>query len=119
MTQHDHGVAILHMRDHAEEALALSRGRSRKDLDTDRVFELALTRPVEVIGEAAGRVAAGIQDAHPEISWRQIVGTRNRLVHGYDAVDHDILWRIVSDELPELVEKLGAVLSEGLDTAGI
>jgi len=112
MTLHDHSVALLHMRDHAEEAIELSDGRTREDLETDRVFELAPTRLVEVIGEAAGRVPAQIQDAHPEIPWRQIVGTRHRLVHGYDAVDHDILWRIVSDELPELVDRLRALLSE-------
>lgn len=116
MTRHDDDIAVLHMRDHAEEAIALSRGRFREDLDTDRVFELALTRLVEVVGEAAGRVAMDLQDSHPEIPWRHIVGTRNRLVHGYDAVDHDILWRIVSDELPELVEKLRAVFSEGRET---
>ncbi len=112
MTQRDRVVAVLHMRDHAEEAVALAKSRTREDLETDRVFELALTRLVEIIGEAAGRVATEIQEAHPEIPWRQIVGTRHRLIHAYDAVDHDILWRIVSAELPELIEMLRSVLAE-------
>lgn len=47
MTQHDTAVAILHMRDHAEEALSLAKDRSREDLATDRLFELAMTRLVE------------------------------------------------------------------------
>jgi hypothetical protein len=44
----------------------------------------------------------------PEISWRQIVGTRDRLIHGYEEVDLDILWTIVTDDLPVLVSELNA-----------
>jgi uncharacterized protein with HEPN domain len=106
------------MRDHAQEALALAAGRSAQDLDADRTFALALTKLVEIIGEAAGRVSTQVQDAHPEIPWRQIVGTRNRLVHGYDAVDHEILWKIVSDELPELVAKIHALLADNPEKTG-
>lgn len=65
-----------------------------------------------MIGEAAKRVPSTVQERHPEIPWRQIVGTRNRLIHGYDAVDHDVLWRIVRDELPGLLERLEALVAE-------
>jgi len=112
MTRHDDTIALRHMRDHAAEAVALSRGRSRGDLDDDRLFALGLTKLVEIIGEAASRVSPTVQEAHPGIPWRQIVGTRNRLIHGYDAVDFDILWRIVSLELPPLVKQLEVILDD-------
>ena len=103
-------VALLHMRDHAAEAVALARRRSRDDLDSDRMLALALTRLVEVIGEAAGRVSAETQRGQGDIPWRQIIGTRNRLIHAYDQVDLDILWRIVCSELPPMIERLDAIL---------
>lgn len=48
---------------------------------------------------------------HPDIPWTEIVGLRNRLIHGYDSVDFDILWQIVSDDLPPLI----AVLEKALE----
>jgi uncharacterized protein with HEPN domain len=98
------------MLDHAVEAVEMARGHSRADLDRDRQLNLALVRLVEIIGEAAKRVGQATQEAHPQVPWTQIIGTRNRLIHGYDRVNFDILWRIVSDELPSLIEQLQAIL---------
>jgi len=50
--------------------------------------------------------------AHPEIPWREIIGTRNRLIHGYDAVDYDILWEIVSADFPPLAGQLKPILDD-------
>jgi uncharacterized protein with HEPN domain len=61
MSQHDPLVALRHMLDHAREAAELARGRSRTDIDTDRLLQLALTRLVEIVGEAASRVPAELQ----------------------------------------------------------
>ena len=114
MKQHDDSVSIRHMFDHAVEAVEMSRGRSRADLDRDRQLNLALVRLVEIIGEAAKRAGPATQEAHPQIPWTQIIGTRNRLIHAYDRVNFDILWRIVADELPSLVEQLKTILPGGL-----
>ncbi len=78
----------------------------------NRLFALALTKLVDIIGEAANRVSQATREYHPSIPWGDIVGTRNRLVHGYDQVDLDILWRIVSDELPPLVHQLETILAD-------
>ncbi len=86
----------------------MAKGRKRADLDSDRQFNLALVRLLEIVGEAANRVPAD-QRAHiPEIPWPEIVGLRNRLIHGYDEVDFDILWQIVAHDLPRLIEILEA-----------
>jgi uncharacterized protein with HEPN domain len=99
------------MLDHAREAFALTRGKARVDLDSDRVLHLALVRLLEIVGEAAGRVSREERALHPEIPWPQIIGLRNRLIHGYDAVDNEILWQILSRDLPPLVRALEAILA--------
>ncbi|MBI3962533.1 MAG: DUF86 domain-containing protein [Deinococcus sp.] len=72
------------MRDYAQEAVELVRGKHRSDLDKERLLQLALVRLIEIVGEAAGRVSQETQAQHPHIAWAQIISMRNRLVHGYD-----------------------------------
>ena len=71
---------------------------------------------MEVIGEAASRVTTDYQIMYPAIPWLQIIGLRNRLVHGYDAVDMDILWQILKQDLPILIEELENILPKENDT---
>lgn len=91
---------------HAEEAIALIAGRSRRELDADRVLQLAPTRLVEIVGEAASRVPESERGRRDAVPWRAIIGMRNRLIHGYDAVDLDVLWDVVSRDLPKLPASL-------------
>jgi len=112
MTLHDPIVPVRHMLDHAREAVEMVRGRSRGDLDTDRQLNLALVRLVEVIGEAANRVPDDFRSRHPQVPWRQTVGMRNRMVHGYDVIDFDILWSVLQKDLPPLIEALEKIVNE-------
>jgi uncharacterized protein with HEPN domain len=93
---------------YAQEAVAMAIGRRRADLDSDRQFNLALVRLLEIIGEAANRVPEDQRARIPEVPWAQVVGLRNRLIHGYDEVDFDILWQIVGHDLPKLIKALEA-----------
>lgn len=88
----------------------MARGKSRADLDTDRKLNLSLVRLLEIVGEAAGRVPKPEQDRYPAIPWTEIISLRNRLIHGYDQVDFDILWTILTEDLPPLIGALGATL---------
>ena len=106
MSRHDDRISIADMLNHAKEAVNLLGETSREQLEDDRTLQLALTRLVEIVGEAANRVSKTTQDDHPEIPWRKIVGMRNRLIHGYDITDTDILWDTITDDLPPLVAKL-------------
>ncbi|MGH2459932.1 MAG: HepT-like ribonuclease domain-containing protein [Chloroflexota bacterium] len=100
------------MREYTREAIELSGGRSRADLDRDRLLNLALVRLCELIGEAASKVPVEVQERHSRIPWRQIVSFRNRLIHGYDSVDLDIVWQVITVDLPPLLAALDAALSE-------
>ena len=112
MTLHDPLARVHHMLDHAREAVEMVRGRSRADLDTDRQLNLALVRLVEVIGEAANRVPDDFRSDHPQVPWRQAVGMRNRIIHGYDVIDFDILWSVLQKDLPPLIEALEKIVNE-------
>ena len=87
MSKNESRIPLRHMLDHAREAYALIQNKSREDLDADRLLNLALVRLLEIIGEAASRVSPEERVHYPGILWLQIVGMRNRLIHGYDLVD--------------------------------
>jgi uncharacterized protein with HEPN domain len=111
MTQHDDAIGLRHMLDHAREAAALVQNTTRGDLHTNRVLSLALVRLLEIVGEAATRVSEDLRARHPQIAWRQIISLRNRLIHGYDAVDLDILWQILHEDVPQLITNLERLIS--------
>jgi uncharacterized protein with HEPN domain len=99
-------VRLSHMLQYSREAVALIQSRTRADLDSDRVLSLALVRLIEIVGEAASRVSAATRLAQPEIPWQEITHMRNRLIHGYDAVDMEILWQTLQQDLPPLIVSL-------------
>lgn len=110
MTRHDPIQSMRDMLDYAEKAVRFVEGKSRLDLDTNEMLMLALIRAVEVIGEAANRVPPDIQQQHLNIPWPKIIGTRHRLIHGYDLMDADVLWDTIRDDLPPLIEQLRAIV---------
>ena len=107
----DDRLRLQHMLDAGREALRFTRGKTRDDLDRDRVLALALVKLIEIVGEAASRVTAERQRASPDIPWRDIVAMRNRLIHGYVDVDLDRVWDTVTDDLPPLLAQLEAALA--------
>jgi uncharacterized protein with HEPN domain len=112
MSKHDPKTALRQILTHAREAVEICQGRKRSDLDSDRLLNLALTRLIEIIGEAAYRVPDSIQIKYPDLPWLQMIGARNRLIHGYDSVDFDILWTIVNHDLPSLIARLESILEQ-------
>jgi len=110
MSRRDDQVGLNDMLSHAREAVDLLGGSTRQELERDRVMQLALTRLVEIVGEAANRVSSVTQHEHPEIPWPQIIGMRNRLIHGYDVIDWDLLWDTVVSDLPPLIAALEAIV---------
>ncbi len=110
MSMHDDRVSLADMLTHASEAADLLADLDREGLARHRVMQLALTRLVEIVGEAANRVSAPARQEHPEIPWPQIIGMRNRLVHGCDVIDCDVLWDTITGDLPPLIAALKKAL---------
>jgi len=72
----------------------------------------AVLYEIVVLGEAARRLSAEIRAAHPEVPWREIIGLRSVITHGYDQIDDDELWRVIEHDLPDLISRLNAILAQ-------
>ena len=104
-------VRIRHMIDGAKSAQQFLAGHQRADLETNRMLLFAVVRAIEVIGEAASQVSSETRSEIPAIPWASVVvSMRNRLVHGYFDIDTEIVWKTVTDEIPELLATLEKVV---------
>lgn len=111
MSKIDDLSRLLHMRDAAIEAIDFASGRMRDELNTNRMLTLALVKDIEIVGEAASRISAECRARYPQLSWVQIIGMRNRLTHAYFEVNLDIVWQVVTNDLPTLVMELEQIIS--------
>jgi uncharacterized protein with HEPN domain len=100
------------MRDYAQKAVDMVAGQIRGDLDNDEKLRFAVTHLVELVGEAANQIPDEIQAQYSEVPWQKITSMRHRLIHGYDSVDHSILWDTITSNLPDLIEMLNRILGE-------
>jgi uncharacterized protein with HEPN domain len=100
------------MLDHAKEAADLIAGKDKTELQHNRVLELALIRLVEIVGEASAKVSSETQAKYPSILWSQVIGMRNRLIHGYDSVDLDVLWDTIEVDLPPLIAEIEKIIGQ-------
>lgn len=82
MSRRDPRLPFFQIREHVKEIIEISEGKSREDLDQDRIYNLAITRLIEIIGEAANRVSIEFQSKYSQIPWMQMISARNRLIHG-------------------------------------
>lgn len=87
--QRDDRIRLQHMLDGAMGAMDALRGKTRVDLDRDRVWTMGLVKHVEIIGEAAARISVEAREQYSQIPRGEIVGMRNRLVHTYFDIDRD------------------------------
>lgn len=90
----------------AEAVLAYTDGFDQPGFVASRLNYDATLRNLELIGEAAGNIPEEVRAVAPEIPWRQVVATRNRLIHGYLGIDNDTLWSIIQDDVPILLRSL-------------
>jgi uncharacterized protein with HEPN domain len=105
-------IRLRHMREAAAHAREMTAGRARADLDANVMLKMALTRCLEILGEAASKVSPDSQAQLPSVPFAQIVAMRHRLVHAYFDVDLDIVWTTVTEDLPPLLAILDVALAQ-------
>jgi len=96
----------------AEKVLTYSQGFEQEAFVASGLNYDAALRNLELIGEAATHVPDTARAAHPQIPWRLVIATRNRLIHGYLGIDDDVLWSIIQDDVPALFIELRALRAE-------
>jgi uncharacterized protein with HEPN domain len=86
--------------------------RSSRDLDTDRMLNLAVVRLMEIVGEASMGLTEDFRSRYPHVQWRETSDNGNKLIHAYDEIDFDILWDFIRNEIPPLIAQLDAISAE-------
>ena len=87
----------------SERVLAYTAGLDQDAFIADQFTYDAALRHLELIREAATHVPNKVRAAHPEIQWRRIIGTRNRVAHAYLGLDDDVIWDIIRTDIPNLL----------------
>lgn len=86
--------------------------RGREAFERNELLQTWVVHHVQIIGEAARTVSEALRTAHPEIPWQQIVAMRHILVHNYFGVDAEEVWSAVEHDLPDLKQKIQAILAQ-------
>ena len=104
-------IGIQDMVTAGERIMRYLQGVARSAFLSNDEKQSAVFGQLVILGEAANRISQTFQQAHSEIPWRRLIGLRNRIVHGYDEIDWEIVWNVADHELPKLVPPLRDLLA--------
>jgi len=98
--------------DAMDKAEILVEGFTYEEFEADFRTNFAVIRALEIIGEASKRVPMDVRRQYPEIPWRGMAGMRDRIIHGYDTVDLQIVWDVVQQDIPEIKPQVQRILAD-------
>lgn len=101
---------LRHIAVEADYLVEQSGSLSKESFLASATFRRAFVRSLEIIGEAAKKVPEDFRAQHPQVEWRGMAAMRDRLIHGYFGVDHDLVWEVVTMRIPELRRAVGRIL---------
>ena len=107
----DWRLYVQDMYEFSEKVLTYTEGLDLDMFVADSLTYDATLRNIELIGEAATHIPSEVREAHPEIQWRQIIGTRNQVAHAYLGLDDDVIWDIICTDIPGLLPALRNLLA--------
>lgn len=103
---------LKHIADEIEFILENTKNKNQSQIFDDAVLSRAIIRSLEIIGEAAKKIHPDFKSKYPEVEWKNMAGTRDKLIHDYFGVDYDIVWDIIVNELPELKFQIQSILNQ-------
>lgn len=102
---------IRHIYDECSYILSVSNDLSKEDFLKDDTLKRAITRSLEIIGEATKKVPADYKVKWKNIQWKNMAGMRDRLVHDYIGVNYSIVWDVIKNKIPDLYTQIEGVLN--------
>jgi uncharacterized protein with HEPN domain len=94
--------------------LKYSKGISKDDFINNDLLCHALVRSLEIIGEASKKIDPDFKSNYPQIEWRKIAGTRDKMIHDYFGIDYEIVWDIIENKIPELDYFIREMMDENI-----
>ena len=108
---------LRHILDECQFILTATAGMTKDQLLENEVMKRAIVRSLEIIGEASKKISADVKLKYNTISWKNMAGMRDRLIHDYMGINYSIVWDVVRNKIPELEQQIAdAVNSQGVDT---
>ena len=110
MSERSYHAYLQDMLEAARRILTYTEGLDFEGFKSDFKTQDAILRNLEVLGEAAKGIPQEVTEKHPNLPWREMARTRDRLIHHYFGVNLDVVWGIVEMELPSVIATLEAIL---------
>ena len=110
--QNQDSIFISHI---YEEILLLEeicQSHTLEEIIDNRILRYCVQKSLEIIGEAANRISDETKNAHPEIAWRDIIGMRNKLTHGYFGIDWNIVCNVLTNDVPVLKTEIESIIRD-------
>jgi uncharacterized protein with HEPN domain len=108
--ERDHRDYLQDMLEAAEKVASFISGMTEEQFLADEKTQYAVVRALEVIGEAAKKVAPDVRQEHPQVPWREVVGMRDKLIHDYFGVNVAVVWRTATEDAPTIAVALREIL---------
>lgn len=105
-------ASLLDISRAGQRVLEFAQGLSRADLETDLMRLSAILYQLQVVGEATKRLSFAFREQHSDIPWSRAAGMRDIIAHQYDRLDLDVVWTVLQQSIPELLEMIAPLLPE-------
>ncbi len=111
MTKKNPAIFIEHILENINKIESFSKNITREILSKDKLRQYAIVRAIEIIGEAIKNLPSSFKKRYPQVPWKNIVGTRDKLIHHYFGVDLNIIWEIIEKEIPKLKKEIEEIIN--------
>jgi len=105
-------IFLQHILDNINKIEDFSKNISKTELKENYQKQYAIIKGIEIIGEATKNISKNFIEKNPQVPWREIIGTRDKMIHHYFGIDLDIVWKIIKEELPQLKKQIMEIIKQ-------